>query len=247
MMVCLKNMVGFKMDYFKGMSYDDIRIIFKKHFNSNVAFLEKNKEQFEEKESRALKRQSESSEQQAAKKQKLDEEVEELKKHLQIIPNDEDDVYTESTPLARKVYVVDYEIFTENNKPYYKIVRADESNMRSWISKGQKLKIVRVLWSAYHNIYNYTDDLASRKMISIDKICKATTARRIQTRVEFGYILHKDQCKLMLLDNAVDSRLRLLEQSAAVVQIVSVVQIVKIVSIRVNTIMYKLRLFVSAA
>nr|GEX83455.1 uncharacterized mitochondrial protein AtMg00810-like [Tanacetum cinerariifolium] len=61
----------------------------------------------------------------AAKKQKLDEEVEELKKHLQIVPNDEDDVYTEATPLARKVPVVDYDIYTKNNKPYYKIIRAD--------------------------------------------------------------------------------------------------------------------------
>nr|GEY55946.1 uncharacterized mitochondrial protein AtMg00810-like [Tanacetum cinerariifolium] len=40
-MVYLKNMVGFKMDFFKGMSYDDIRPIFKKHFNSILAFLEK--------------------------------------------------------------------------------------------------------------------------------------------------------------------------------------------------------------
>nr|GEV63890.1 hypothetical protein [Tanacetum cinerariifolium] len=63
----------------------------------------------------------------AAKKQKLDEEVEELKKHLQIVPNDEDDVYTEATPLARKVPIVDYEIYTKNNKPYYKIMRADGS------------------------------------------------------------------------------------------------------------------------
>nr|GEZ57063.1 hypothetical protein [Tanacetum cinerariifolium] len=38
----------------------------------------------------------------AAKKQKLDEEVEELKTHLPIIPHDEDDVYTEATPLALK-------------------------------------------------------------------------------------------------------------------------------------------------
>nr|GFD07033.1 hypothetical protein [Tanacetum cinerariifolium] len=60
-----------------------------------------------------------------AKKQKLDEEVEELKKHLQIMPNDDDDVYTKATPLALKVPVVDYEIYTENNKPYYKIIRAN--------------------------------------------------------------------------------------------------------------------------
>nr|GEU75238.1 hypothetical protein [Tanacetum cinerariifolium] len=61
----------------------------------------------------------------AAKRQKLDEEVEELKRHLQIVPNEEDDVYTEATPLARKVPVIDYEIIEMNNKPYYKIIRAD--------------------------------------------------------------------------------------------------------------------------
>nr|GEY27655.1 reverse transcriptase domain-containing protein [Tanacetum cinerariifolium] len=39
-----ENMVGFKIDYFKGMSYDDIHPIFEKYFNSNVAFLvQKNK------------------------------------------------------------------------------------------------------------------------------------------------------------------------------------------------------------
>nr|GEV43378.1 ribonuclease H-like domain-containing protein [Tanacetum cinerariifolium] len=64
----------------------------------------KSKEQLEEEESRALKRQRESLEEKAAKKEKLDEEVEELKKHLQIVPNDDDDVYTEATPLALKTY-----------------------------------------------------------------------------------------------------------------------------------------------
>nr|GEV13851.1 hypothetical protein [Tanacetum cinerariifolium] len=63
-----------------------------------------------------------------AKRKKLEEEVEELKRHLQIVPNDEDDVYTEATPLARKVPVVDYEIYNQNNKPYYKIKRADGSH-----------------------------------------------------------------------------------------------------------------------
>nr|GEX16319.1 hypothetical protein [Tanacetum cinerariifolium] len=70
------------------MSYDDIRPIFEKYFNSNVAFLEKTKEQLEEKESRALKRKTKSQAEKAAKKQKLDEEVKELRKHLQIVPND---------------------------------------------------------------------------------------------------------------------------------------------------------------
>nr|GFA82009.1 hypothetical protein [Tanacetum cinerariifolium] len=73
MMIYLRNMVGFKMDYFKGMKYDDIHLIFEKHFNSNVDFLEKTKEQIEEEDSKALKRTSESQAEKAAKKQKLDE------------------------------------------------------------------------------------------------------------------------------------------------------------------------------
>nr|GFD54247.1 hypothetical protein [Tanacetum cinerariifolium] len=70
------------MDYFKGMIYNEIHSIFEKYFNSNVAFLEKSKEQLEEEESRALKRKTKSSVKKAAKNQKLEEEVEELKKHL---------------------------------------------------------------------------------------------------------------------------------------------------------------------
>nr|GEW85855.1 hypothetical protein [Tanacetum cinerariifolium] len=94
MMIYLRNVASFKMAYFKGITYDDIRLIFEKYFDSNVAFLQKAKEQMDEEDSRALKRLNESQENKAAKKQKLDEEVEELKRYLQIVPNDEDDVYT---------------------------------------------------------------------------------------------------------------------------------------------------------
>nr|GEX89147.1 retrovirus-related Pol polyprotein from transposon TNT 1-94 [Tanacetum cinerariifolium] len=119
------NVDGFKMDYFKGMSYDDIRPIFEAKFNSNVAFLLKTKEQINEEDSKSLKRLNETLAEKASKKQKLDEEVEELKRHLQIVPNKDDDVYTEATPLAQKVPVVDYKIIELNNKPHYKIIRAD--------------------------------------------------------------------------------------------------------------------------
>nr|GEU70387.1 hypothetical protein [Tanacetum cinerariifolium] len=108
MMVYLKNMAGFKMDFFKGMTYDDIRPIFEKHLNYIVAFLEKGENELEEEPSKQSKRKSKSFKEKATKKQKLKEEVEELKTHLQIVPNDEDDVYTEATPLALKVPVVDY-------------------------------------------------------------------------------------------------------------------------------------------
>nr|GEV79067.1 hypothetical protein [Tanacetum cinerariifolium] len=125
MMIYLRNMAGFKKDYFKKMKHDHICPIFEKYFNSNVAFLEKTKEQMEEEDSRALKKLSESQEDKGSKRQKLDEEVKELKRHLQIVPNDEDDVYIKATPFAHKVPSVDYRIHIENNKPYFKIIRAD--------------------------------------------------------------------------------------------------------------------------
>nr|GFC11554.1 hypothetical protein [Tanacetum cinerariifolium] len=83
------------------------------------------KEQIEEKENRALQSINETPAQKAAKRMKLNEEVEYLKRHLEIVPDEDDDVYTEATPLARKVPVVDYKIIALNNKPYYKIIRAD--------------------------------------------------------------------------------------------------------------------------
>nr|GEW99201.1 hypothetical protein [Tanacetum cinerariifolium] len=110
------------------MSYDDIRLIFEAKFNSNVAFLLKTKEQIEEDENRALQKLNETPAKRSAKRRKLDKEAEELKRHLQIVPNEDDDVYTEATQLARKVLVVDYQITKMNNKPYYKIIRADDTH-----------------------------------------------------------------------------------------------------------------------
>nr|GFB57857.1 hypothetical protein [Tanacetum cinerariifolium] len=54
-----------------------------------------------------------------------EEEVEDLKKHLEIVPDEDDDVYIEATPLARNIPVVDYEIIHLNNNPHYKIIRAN--------------------------------------------------------------------------------------------------------------------------
>nr|GEV17319.1 hypothetical protein [Tanacetum cinerariifolium] len=74
MMIYLKNSAGFKMDYFKGMTCDDIRPIFEKNFDSNVVFVQKTKKHIDEEESRALKRLNETQAEKVAKRQKLDEE-----------------------------------------------------------------------------------------------------------------------------------------------------------------------------
>nr|GEU38738.1 hypothetical protein [Tanacetum cinerariifolium] len=161
-------MVGFKIDFFKVMSYDDIRPIFEKHFNSIMAFLEKGEEDLEKEANKVIKRKSKSSEEKAAKKQKLDEEVEELKTHLQIIHNDEDDVYTKATPLSSKVPVADYQIHTENNKPYYKIIIADGTHQvfLSFISllKNFDREDLEMLWQIFQARFaslepkNFSDD-----------------------------------------------------------------------------------------
>nr|GEU31171.1 ribonuclease H-like domain-containing protein [Tanacetum cinerariifolium] len=166
MMVYLKNVDGFKMDYFKGMSYDDIRPIFEAKFNSNVAFLLKTKEQIKEDENRALKILNKTPAERAAKRQKLDKEVEELKRHLQIMPNEDDDVYTEATPLARKVPVVDYQIIELNNKPYYKIIRADDTHQ----FKGQRIEAIGIMWCADHNFYIHPADFVGREEVPTHKI-----------------------------------------------------------------------------
>nr|GEV79165.1 hypothetical protein [Tanacetum cinerariifolium] len=87
---------------YQGMSYDDIHPIFEAKFNSNIEFLLKTKEQLVEKENRAIQSINETPAQKAAKRKKLNEEVEDHKRHLEIVPDEDDDVYIEATPLARK-------------------------------------------------------------------------------------------------------------------------------------------------
>nr|GEX95492.1 hypothetical protein [Tanacetum cinerariifolium] len=88
-----------------------------------MMYLKNTKEQMEEEENRALQTINETPAIKAAKRRKLNEVVEDLERHLEIVPDEDDDVYTEATPLARKLPVVDYEIIELNNKPYYKIIR----------------------------------------------------------------------------------------------------------------------------
>nr|GEY40341.1 hypothetical protein [Tanacetum cinerariifolium] len=127
----IMNVAGFKLDYFKEMSYDDVRPIFEAKFNSNIEFLLKTKEQIEEEEeNRATQSINETPAQKATKRRKLNEEVKDLKIHLEIVSDEDDDVYTEATSLARKVPIVDYEIIHLNNKPHYKIIRANGTHQQ---------------------------------------------------------------------------------------------------------------------
>nr|GEY86729.1 hypothetical protein [Tanacetum cinerariifolium] len=66
-----------------------------------------------------------------AKRRKLSEEAQEaedLRKRLEVVDDEDDDVFIEATPLARKVPVVDYQIVLIDNKPRFKIIKADETH-----------------------------------------------------------------------------------------------------------------------
>nr|GEZ07084.1 hypothetical protein [Tanacetum cinerariifolium] len=115
-----------------------------------MLYLKNTKEQIEEDENKALKILNETPAEREAKRKKLDEEVEELKRHLQIVPNEDDDVYTEATPLARKVHVVDYQIIKLNNKPYYKIIRADDTHQLAMFKKPD---IHAQIWKTPRNVH----------------------------------------------------------------------------------------------
>nr|GEV97132.1 hypothetical protein [Tanacetum cinerariifolium] len=138
MMMYLKNVVGFKLDYFKGMSYDD--------------------------------------------------EVEDLKRHLKIVPDEDDDVYTEATSLARKNFDrEDLEALWNLVKERCTCSNLEESKNCTWSSKGQELEATGIMWCGYHNLYNHATNFISGK-----EVHKITASRRPASMM-VEYILHQAQ------------------------------------------------------
>nr|GEW31931.1 hypothetical protein [Tanacetum cinerariifolium] len=235
----------------KCKSYDDVRPIFEKHFNSIVGFLKKSEKQLEEEASRALKRKSESSEQQAVKKQKFDKKVEELKKHLQIVLNDEDDVYTKATPLALKRKLGDYmenssrKIASSKPKNF-----SDDFLLTTLKAMFEKPDVEAHIWKNQRGIHerrypltrftldwmlnNVRLEVKEESEVLLELLRFVRRQQQEGYRPDFGvddvedfkeftlrdyYCWLKTYCywyKLKLLDNVANSRLRLLEQSAAV-------------------------------
>nr|GEZ78400.1 hypothetical protein [Tanacetum cinerariifolium] len=114
----LRNTEGYKMEFFKGLKYDDILPIFQVRLDANLKFLFKSREEMEKEDEEIIKSINETPAQKAAKRRRLHEQAKE----------DEDLVFIEATPIGRKVPVVNYEIVMINNKPRYKIIRADDTH-----------------------------------------------------------------------------------------------------------------------
>ncbi|GJX55855.1 hypothetical protein Tco_0285752 [Tanacetum coccineum] len=137
----LKNMAGYKHNQLKNKSFDDIQKLFDKAMKRVNTFVDMDTELVEGSEVRAegsktrvegsSKRAGEELEQEGSKKQKLEEdkESEELKKCLEIVLDDGDDVTIDATPLSIKSpSIVDWKIHKEWKKSYYQIIRADGSS-----------------------------------------------------------------------------------------------------------------------
>nr|GEY43588.1 hypothetical protein [Tanacetum cinerariifolium] len=143
MMIYLKNMAGFKMNFFKGMTYSEIRHLFEKHYNSNQAFLER-----------------------------VEEEVTVQEKEIE----EEGNKRQEATPLASKVPVVNYQIHHKNNKPYYKIIRANETHklFLSFITllKNFNREALETFWKLVKEMFETTElkDFSDDFLLNILKI-----------------------------------------------------------------------------
>nr|GEU44104.1 UBN2 domain-containing protein [Tanacetum cinerariifolium] len=89
-------------------------------FDANMKFLFKSREEMEKEDEEIIKSINETPAQKAAKRRKLSEEAQEaddLRKRLEIVQDEDDDVFVEAIPLAQKVPVVDYQVVVIDNKP----------------------------------------------------------------------------------------------------------------------------------
>nr|GFB27464.1 hypothetical protein [Tanacetum cinerariifolium] len=100
-------------------------------FDANMKFLFKTREEMEKEDEEIIKSINETPTQKAAKRRKLSEEAQEgddRRRRLEIVQDEDDDVFVEAIPLAQKVPVVDYQVVVIDNKPKYKIIRADDTH-----------------------------------------------------------------------------------------------------------------------
>nr|GEW24056.1 hypothetical protein [Tanacetum cinerariifolium] len=56
------------------------------------------------------------------------QKADDLRGRLEIVQDEDDDVFVEAIPLAQNVLVVDYQVVVIDNKPRYKIIRADDTH-----------------------------------------------------------------------------------------------------------------------
>nr|GEW94472.1 hypothetical protein [Tanacetum cinerariifolium] len=140
----MKNIEEYKQKGFKGKSFDAIKKMFDKVYkrvNTFVAMdsevMERSKKTQTEVTEGNSKRAGDEIEQKSDKRQRLEKEDDttDLKRCLEIVPED-DDVTIKATPLSSKsLTIVDYKIYNEGKKSYFKINKAD-GNSQNYLTFG---------------------------------------------------------------------------------------------------------------
>ncbi|GJU18921.1 hypothetical protein Tco_1146887, partial [Tanacetum coccineum] len=157
----LKNMAGFTHNQLKSKSFEEVQQAFNRIIDYINNFVAMDFGAIKNKEEGSSKRTTEQLESNISKKQKLDENEQaegadddsaELKRCMEIVPEDEDDVTIDATSLSSKSpTIIDYKIHKEGKKNYFKIIKAD-GNSQLYLTFGQMFKNfnreeLEVLWS----------------------------------------------------------------------------------------------------
>nr|GEV05212.1 hypothetical protein [Tanacetum cinerariifolium] len=100
-------------------------------------------------------------EQDNTEKQKLEEQQEdkELKKNLEIVPDDEDDVFVNVTPLSSKPpTIVDYKIYKEEKKEHFQIIEQMKI-VKERFKESQPKEVLDVfLWHTLKVMFEHTEE-----------------------------------------------------------------------------------------
>nr|GEU79937.1 hypothetical protein [Tanacetum cinerariifolium] len=163
MCIYLRNIGGYKHSHLKGMSYHEIKKLFDREMRKVNAFIamdsEAQKSNRKEAQESSTKRTVESLESDISKRQKVDENVEpviddteDLKRCMEIVPDDGDEVLIEVTPISsRSPTIIDYKIHKEGKKNYFKIIRGDGNSQVyqtfKKMFKNFNREDVEVLWA----------------------------------------------------------------------------------------------------
>nr|GEU59859.1 hypothetical protein [Tanacetum cinerariifolium] len=120
-----------------------LRCLELKREGENLQLNHKRESIFKDRAVESSKRPKEKLESDKSKKQKLDENVQakvasdnttELKRWMEIVPEDNDEVTIKATPISSKSpTIVDYKIYKEGKKSYFRIIRAD-GNLQNYLS-----------------------------------------------------------------------------------------------------------------
>nr|GEW77330.1 hypothetical protein [Tanacetum cinerariifolium] len=169
------------------LSFDEIKKLFDREMRKVNDFIAMDSEAQES----STKRTAEHLESDISKKQKADKNVkpviddsEELKKCMEIVPDDRDEVLIEATPLSsRSPSINDYKIHKEGKKTYFKIIRADGNSQVyqtfEKMFKNINREDLEVLWAIVKDIFK-----KEKPMDDIDNLLFRTLKTMFEHHVE---------------------------------------------------------------